>query len=341
MQLRVLSVIALLFCLFSSGNARAAEIVLRLSLEQASSEPIGQNILSFKREVEAATGGAVKITVIDKGRLVSGHDTPEAVSKGAVDMGVAPLAQYAATNVAASLFLQPFLFNFDAIVRVAAAPGSEIRRAVDYGIFKRSGARVLWWQPSGWNAIFSKGPAANPDALNNRKVRVYGDLAAEFVKLCGGTPRLIPDSKQREALDSGQVDSSVGSISAVKDYELWRTADTLTNVRYSENILVVIVNDQTWKKLTPDQRTIVATAARKAEKEIWEKHPAIQAGIYAYAASKGMKIQDLTPDDTVAWRICSSSILESFMERSGSAGAKLLAAYGKLRANPAVLAAKQ
>jgi C4-dicarboxylate-binding protein DctP len=341
MRMQTLPVFALVFCLLASGDARAAEIRLRLSVQQAASEPIGQNILGFKNEVESATGGAVAVDVTDGGRLVPGHEVPEAVGKGAIEMGAAPLHQYASSNLAANLFLQPFLFNFDAIVRVAAEPGSEIRRAADAGVLKQSGARVLWWQPAGWTAIFAKDAVANPDALANRTVRVSSPMDAELVKLCGGTPQVIPATGLNAVPDKGEADTSIASISAIKDHELWRTAGTLTNVRYSENIQMVIINDAAWQKLTPAQQKIVSDAARKAEKEIWDKHPAAQAAIYAFAASKGMKIHELTADDTVAWRICSSPVLEAFMERSGAAGAKLLAAYAKLRTNPAVLAAKQ
>jgi C4-dicarboxylate-binding protein DctP len=341
MRLQTLSILVLLSGLFTAGGAQAAEIRLRLSVQQSASGPIGQNVIGFKNEVETATGGAVMVDVTSGGHLVPSHEVPEAVSRGTIEMGVAPLTQYAAANLAASLFLQPFLFNFDAIVRVAAEPGSEIRRAVDTGILRQSGVRVLWWQPAGWNAIFSKEPVANPDEMAGRNVRVFGDVDAEFVKLCGGTPHIVPDARQREALENGEADSSIASISAVKDYELWRNAGTLTNVGYSENILMVIISEGAWQKLTPGQQKIVSDAARKAEKEIWDNHPATQAAIYAYATANGMKIQELTADDTVAWRICSSPILESFMERSGATGAKLLAAYAKLRSNPAVLAAKQ
>jgi hypothetical protein len=36
-------------------------------------------------------------------------------------------------------------------------------------------------------------------------------------------------------------------------------------------------------------------------------------------------------EDVAAWRACSSSLLEAYMERTGEAGPKLFAAYGKLR----------
>jgi hypothetical protein len=76
MRLQVLAFLALMLCLFNAGDTQAAEVVLRLSVQQAASEPIGQNILSFKREVEAGTNGTVKIEIAGKGQVIPDHQVP-------------------------------------------------------------------------------------------------------------------------------------------------------------------------------------------------------------------------------------------------------------------------
>jgi C4-dicarboxylate-binding protein DctP len=335
MRMSAFSILALVFCICSAGSLRA-ETVLNLNMPEHAAKPNAQNILDFAREVESKTGGAVKI----KTGGAQAVEKSASAAGGPAEMAMIPLAQFTDRSLAASIFFQPFLFNFEAIIRAAAEPGNEIRRSADADVLKLSGARPLWWQPTGWNVIFSKGPISNPDDLQNHKVGVHDGMAAEFVKLCGGKPQLIPAGKQMEALNTDQVDASIASIAAIQGHELWNKTDTVTNVRYSENILVVTIDAAVWAKLTPDQQSIITAAARKAEKDIWDKHAAAQVNLYSYAEAKGMKITNISPEDTVAWRICSSSILENFMDRSGAAGAKLLAAYGKLRANPAVIAAK-
>lgn len=318
----------------AASGSRAEETVLRFTLQQALTDPVGKNILEFKQEVEAKAKGTLKIEILDKGQLYPDYQVPEVVGGGTVEMGITPLAQYAKFLPIAGVFMQPFLFNFEAIVQAAAQPGSEIRQVLDAAILKDTGARVLWWYPHGWNVIFSKGPIANPQALTNRNVRVFDDVAAEFVTLCGGNPQVISESKQVEALQLNLVDSSMTSIASIKNYELWHTTDTITNIRHSANILVALINDDVWKKLTEDQRKILTQAALNSQTKVWAQLPATEADIYSYAGSKGMKVIQLTPDDTIAWRICSSPILESFVSRSGALGAKLIAAYGKLRADP-------
>jgi C4-dicarboxylate-binding protein DctP len=331
MEFRALAIIGLLVSQLIAGVASAEDVLLRISLQQSASDPIGQNLLEFKRAVETGTNGAVKVDLYDQAKFYLDYQVPEAVGSGAIEMGVAPLAQYSSDVPAAGVFMQPFLFNFDAIVRAAAKRSSEIRTAIDAEIQKQTGARVLWWQPYGPNVILAKGGMSNPDAIINHRVRVFDDVAAEFVSLCGGTPHVISDAKQAEAFDLNIVDSSIASIASLKDDHLWEKVDTITNIRHSENIFLVVINDNIFKALTPEQQQVILTAARAAEDNIWRTFQKIEADTYAYAVSKGVKILQLTPDDTIAWRVCSSSILESFIGRAGALGAKLFAAYGKLR----------
>jgi TRAP-type C4-dicarboxylate transport system substrate-binding protein len=87
-------------------------------------------------------------------------------------------------------------------------------------------------------------------------------------------------------------------------------------------------------KLSQEQKNVVVDAAKNAEALSWTKLNAVEANIYSYAKSGGMSIKRPSADDLIAWRICSSSILESFMSRAGRPGNRLLGAYGKLRADP-------
>ncbi len=334
MPLRLLAIVVALASQLLGEPAAAEEVLLRITLQQPISNPIGQNLLEFKKEVEEKTKGTVKVDIFDKAKFYLDYQVPEAVSSGAIEMGVAPLAQYAEDIPAAGLFMQPFLFNFDAIVKAAASRKSEIRAAIDGEIHKKEGVHILWWQPYGPNVILGKGSLANPQSIANHKVRVFDDVSAEFVTLCGGTPQVISDGKQAEAFDLNLVDSSIASVASVKDEELWRKIDTITNIRHSENLFLVVINQKLFESMTPEQQNILTAAAQKAEDEIWAKFHDIEAETYAFAASKGVKLQQLTPDDTVAWRVCSSSILESYMDRAGRLGAKLFAAYGKLRTDP-------
>ena len=169
--------------------------------------------------------------------------------------------------------MQPFLFNFDAIVRAASARGSEIRKLIDAEIEKKAGVKVLWWQPYGPNVVFGKGSMADPKALAGRNVRVFDEISAKFISDCGGTPHIISDGKQAEAFDMNIVDSSVASVATVNDDELWRKIGTITKIGHSQNLFLVIVNADTFKSLTPKDQERLLAAAQQGRGQHLEKVP--------------------------------------------------------------------
>ncbi len=299
------------------------------------SNPLNQGLVEFKNEVEARTKGAVTVNIFDQSKFYNDYQVPNAVGSGAIEMGVAPLGQYAKDVPAAGVFLQPFLFNFDEIIRAAARPGSEIRTIIDNEILSQTGARVLWWQRYGSPVLLSKdAPMLDPNSMVNQNIRAYDDLTADFIKLCGGTPHVIADSKQAEAFDDKLIDANLTNISSVKEQDLWRKTRFVTRIRLSEILYAVIINEEIWQSLTKEQQQILAEVSAKVEKTIWDRFAKIEADAYGYAAEKGMKIAYPTSEDIVAWRICSSSILESYMSRAGEMGDRLMAAYARLRVAP-------
>jgi C4-dicarboxylate-binding protein DctP len=319
----------------SAQTAWADSILLRVSLQDSISNPLNHSLVEFKDEVEARTKGAVTVNIFDQSQFYNDYQVPNAVGTGAVEMGLAPLGQYASDVPAAGVFLQPFLFNFDEIIRAAAQPGSEIRTIIDNEILSQTGARVLWWQRYGSPVLLSKNePMLDPNSMANQKIRAYDDLTADFIKLCGGLPTVIADSKQAEAFDTNLVDANLTNISSVKQQELWKKTRFVTRTRLSEILYAVIINEDIWQSLTKPQQQILADVSGKVEKRIWDQFARIEADAYGYATEKGMKVKELTSHDIVAWRVCSSSILESYMAKAGEMGANLMAAYARLRVAP-------
>jgi C4-dicarboxylate-binding protein DctP len=332
----------LIVALFASSTisfATAAEKNLRLTFQQSLTDPLGVNLVKFKNEAEAASSGEIDIELLDSGKLFPEYQVPSAVGGGTIEMGVTPLVQYAPFIPAAGVFMQPFLFNFAAIVKGAAQRGGAIRQLIDAAILKETGARVLWWQPGGWNVIVSKQSAVNPDGIENKAVRVFDEVSAEFVSLCGGKPETISESKQAEALDVDLVNATVTSVASVKNYELWKRTRFLSDIRHSVNILATVINEDTWQTLSEVEKAAVREAAGHAETRAWEAFQKTEEDIYAFARAKAMTLEKPGADDLIAWRICSSPILESFMARTGNAGRTMMGAYGKLRSDPCCNAA--
>lgn len=324
----------LLAALAGVGPASAHAETLRLGLPISLDSPAGLNIREFARQVQARTSGAISIDLRGRERRQEENEVLAEVASGNLEIGATTLNQIANDVPLARAFLQPFLFNFDALIQAATGQESEIRALVDKDILRWTNARVLWWQPYGSSVIFSRRrPATNPSAIAARAVGTTDDQTRELIGICGGAPRRVAPSDVFAELQKGKIEAAATDIMNVRERELWRIADTITNLRHSPSLLTIVINENAWRRLTPEQQEIFTELAQDAQAYMWARFATIRAEAYAFAVAKGMRIVELPTEDTAAWRACSAPLLEAYMDRSGEAGPKLFAAYGRLRTN--------
>jgi C4-dicarboxylate-binding protein DctP len=333
MRGRFLFVLAVL--LTGPIDARAEQIKLRVTLQLPISNHLGVNLMHFKKEVEARGDGAIVVEIFDNSQLYKDNEAVDAVASGAIEMATVTYQQFTRKVPAIGIFEQPFLFNFDALVRAAVAPESEMRQLLDRAILEATGVRVLWWQSYGSSVLFSKArDARQPRGIRELKVRVFGDNMKSFTEYCGGVPLLISATKQNQALKDGTVDFVMTGITGVDGRELWKVSDTVTRTEHAALEFVVIINEKVWQSLAPRGQTIVLEASKRAERDLRGQMADIEAKAYDFARSKGMTLHELTPNEVYEWRACSARLLDDYMGDAGELGARLMAAYGRLRMQP-------
>jgi TRAP-type C4-dicarboxylate transport system substrate-binding protein len=132
-------------------------------------------------------------------------------------------------------------------------------------------------------------------------------------------------------MQMGRIVAAATDIMNVKERNLWRFADTITNLRFAPSLFVVIINEKAWQRLASEHRAVLSELAQEAQNLMWARFATIRADAYAFAVQKGMRVVELTAADMEAWRACSSPLLEAYLELAGEAGPKLFAAYGRLR----------
>ena len=342
-RLSVMILYALLFPLAAASAVDGKE--LKLVLPESAGTAVRQIAAEFKAVVESRTGGALKI-VVDGKAPFKDNEIIGALGAGQVEIGGTTLDQFSSDVGLARIFLQPFMFNFTALIKAAARPGGEIRALIDEEILRGSKAHVLWWQPNGANILVSKGapatlysrgePAVVVSITNipNLPVGAPEGQSSELTKACGGTAHALPTAKLYSAFEADKIRVAMTDIFSVQAYDLWRVADTILNTQHSPSLYVVAINDAAWRALSPEHRGLVTAAANEIQDTTWERFAAIEAAAYALAKKNGMTVHELSSQDVEDWRACSSPLLEAYMEKIGEPGRKLFAAYGKLRTDP-------
>lgn len=312
-------------------------VTLKLSLQVATDNPqLGVSVVQFKDEVERESKKSVLVEIFDKGRLYIDDQVLGAIQSGAVDLGMVGINQISRKLPAAEIIEQPFLFNFEALVQAAADPERELRRLLDKAILEALGVRVLWWQTGGYHELFGRDglDVADPERMRDKKVRVYSSSMASMIERCGGKPQIISITKTLDALKNGTVDLAMTGVLSAETRHLWQGSDTITRTDIASMEWLIVMNEKSWQALAERQRAVVVAAARHAEHDIREKSSQLEERSWQWARNKGMKIHDLTPDQVTEWRACSADVLESYMKDGGDLVRKLMAAYGRLRADP-------
>ncbi|MCP3944124.1 MAG: C4-dicarboxylate ABC transporter substrate-binding protein [Desulfobacteraceae bacterium] len=316
----VLLLIAVLIILSSSVYA---EKTLRISLQLPLKNPIGQNLLKFQKEVERKSNGSLKIEIYPSAQLYKDKEIPQAVSFGAVAMGVASLTLFAGTIPAVDLFYIPFLFDSPQKVLKATAPQSNIRKALDKAILA-TGTRVLWWQAYGNVILLSKRIIIRtPGDMKGKKVRVFGRTTGDTVTALGGAPIMLSGSKQFLAYQRGMIDAGMTGITTVKSRKLYEVMDYMTLTRNANVEFIVLINEKIWQQLSNTQRDIITRAGLRAEKELRKKTQAIEQQALEWVSDK-IKIINLTDDQRKNWRKATTPVLIDFQKRAGELGRQLV-----------------
>jgi C4-dicarboxylate-binding protein DctP len=325
-----------MLALIAPAIARAEPIKLRASLQTPISNPhLGHSLVLFKEEVEKASNQGIVIEIYDKGKLFIDDNILEGVQSGAVEIGVAGLNQISKKVRAVDIMEQPFLFNFEALTQAATSPDSELRRLMDAAVLQTIGVRVLWWQTLGSQVFMSKGfDVKDPAQIKNKKIRVHIVTMGSVTKNCGGIPLYLSVTKVYDALQNGTIDLTMIGAMGVQTRELWKVIDTITRTDHATIEFLVIINEKAWQSLTDVQKNIFVKAAKNAERQVRQRAAKMDADVFDFARSKGVKVLDLTPDHVAEWRACSAEVLDDYMGNGGDVVLQLIRAYGNLRTDP-------
>ncbi len=310
-----------------AAGAQAAE-KMRISLQLPLKSHLGQNLLMFEKEVEARTNGAIDVEIYDSATLYKDKEVPAAVGSGAIEAGVASLTRYVGDAPVVDVFYMPFLLNSEEKVRAAVAEGSPVRTAIETEVAK-TGGQILYWQAYGGAILLSNGgPIKTPDALEGKKVRVFGKTLGDFVTAAGGAPTLVSGSEQYLAYQRGTVDVGMTGVSGVKSRKLWEVMDTITVTNHADIEFVVVVNTDWWNGLSAELQGQIREAANVAQEDVRDRMAAIEAEAYDAARANGMNIVELSDEDLAAWKAVAQPVYDSYLAATGDVGKAVLDAAG-------------
>nr|WP_298414090.1 TRAP transporter substrate-binding protein DctP [uncultured Halomonas sp.] len=318
-------VTALSLSLSLGASPALAERTLRLSSQIPANHPIGENLAFFEEKVEEISDGEIQVQIFPSAQLYKGSEIPQAVSSGAIDMGLVLIDEYSGTLPATGLFSVAFLFPDYEVLSKAAGPDSPVRQQLDEMI-RETGTKVLWWQDYGPIQLLANDqPLIDPADMQGKKVRVLGKPSGDFIEALGGNPVKISGSEQFMAYQRGTVDVGMTGTTATQSRKLHEVMDYITITNHAQVEFLVVINDELWNELSEQEKAWMSEAALAAEKKMREETKAKNLEAQQFLAEEtDMEVVELSEEQLEAWKEASEPAVQAYIDAAGDPGQELV-----------------
>jgi len=309
-------------------SASAGERTLRFTTQLPAKNFATLNAVEFTQCV--ADKSDITIEVYDSAQLYRDKEVPQAVSSGAIDMGMTTTARFAGTIPAIEILYVPFAMGSREEIIGHLAPGAELRVLLDDALTK-TGARPIYWMDYGTAVFLSKAdnPIRKPADVKGMKVRVFGKTLGDFVTALGGAPTLTSGSEQFLAYQRGTVDAGMTGIGSVKSRKLYEVMDVVTRTEHAKVEFVMFINDKVWGSLSGDEQAVMTECGQVSETNLRNSIAAVEADAAADTIAKGKEVIEMTDADRAEWKAAAQPVVDAYLANSGELGQKVLAAIGQ------------
>ena len=307
----------------STPSAAPYKPEYKLSLVVGPTNPWGEGAAKFADLVRERTGGKINIKCYFAGQLFAGMQTNEFLitRQGIADFAAGSTINWSTTVKELNLFSLPFFFpDYKALDALeAGGPGKTLFQTIE-----AKGVVGLAWGENGYRELTnSKRPVRKPEDLDGLKIRVVGSpIFIDTFRAMGANPLSVNWSETLTALQQGTVDGQENPIaSIIIPYKLWEFNKNITIWHYTIDPLILGVSKQTWESFNPQDREIVAKAAKEAM--AWNKKEArkgLEGSTEAtdMLKSKGMEVVILSAKDRASFKAKTKPVYDKWIKEIGA-----------------------
>ncbi|MEL6477164.1 MAG: TRAP transporter substrate-binding protein [Pseudomonadota bacterium] len=285
-----------------------------------------QNIQQFADDVNAATDGAVSITVHPAGSLVKHAEIKNAVRSGQVEIGEFLLSRLSNENALFEADALPFLADsYDESRKLWKAQRSFVSE-----ILAGQRLTVLYavpWPPQG---IYTSNAVSTIADLSGVRFRTYNAATERLAQLAGAVPTQIEVPDIPQAFTTGRVEAMITSSTTGVNSKAWDFLGYYYDTRAFLPKNVIVVNSRAFQSLTEEQRQAVLDAAARAEERGWELSQEETSVQTRTLGENGITVSDPSPEMQDALDKIGAQMADEWVERAGADGEALLEAFRKM-----------
>ncbi len=266
--------------------------------------------------VKERTDGNVVITLYPAGTLTKAPQCYDGVVNGISDIGMSCFA-YTRGRFPLLEGLDLPLGYPDGLTATRAAT----KMAMDFKPEEISDVRLLYIHAHGPGILAAKKPVRTLDEMKGLKVRATG-LSAKIVENLGGVPVAMSQPETYEALQKGVVEATFCPVETLKGWKQGEVIESVTDtavIGYT-TAMFVVMNKDSWNKLSPEQQQIIAeTSAEWVDKhgQAWDQ---ADAEGMAFIQELNREIIKLPEEEQQRWKEAVKPILDDYVAAAEEKG---------------------
>lgn len=284
-----------------------------------------ENITQFAKDVEAASGGKLKITVHANASLFKAPEIKRAVQSGQAQAGEILLANFANENPVYAVDGLPFLAStYPQAAKLYAASKQALEK-----LLAAQNIKLLFTVPWAPQGIYSKKEIGSVADLRGIKWRAYSPATAKIAELIGAQPVQIQQAELSAAMATGVIESYMSSASTGYDTKTFESIKNFYDTQAWIPKNAVLVSQKAFDALDAATKDAVLKAAATAEARGWKVAEEKNAEYKKLLTERGMKIHTPSPKLDTDMRQVGAIMQADWLKLAGADGAAILDAYKK------------
>lgn len=284
-----------------------------------------ENIVQFAKDVEAATGGKLRITVHANASLFKAPEIKRAVQSSQAQAGEILLANFANENPIYALDGVPFL----ATTYPEAKKLYDVSKPAMDKMLAAQGIKVLFMVPWAPQGIYVKKEIGSVADLRGIKWRAYSPATAKIAELIGAQPVQIQQAELAQAMATGVIESYMSSGSTGYDTKTYEHIKNFYDTQAWIPKNAVLVNIKAFDALDATTKAAVTKAAADAEARGWKVAQEKNDEYKRLLTERGMKIHKPSPKLDTDMRQVGSIMQADWLKVAGADGQAIIDAYKK------------
>lgn len=331
-SVRIFAVFAIMFalsaCVVASSEAKDDVYTIKIGSISAETIPEVRAAYEFKKDIEKASSGRIKVNVFPNGALGGDRQMAEAVSLGTLDMVLTTTSALTTYEPEFGILDMPFAFS-DAESAFKAVDG-ELGQYLNKKLENSAGMVNLGYMLNGVrHMVNSTRPINEPSDLNGLKMRVMeSPVYIGMFKALGANPTPMSFTEVYTSLQQKTIDGFEVSANFMVEMKFYEVQKYYSLTGHTVSLLVAAMNKNKFEKLPDDLKKLVVDMSKKWFVDYQRSVSLEEDTAYINKLKEhGMEVNEITPENHMKFVKAVLPLYTEFEEKLGEDVFVLLKKY--------------